>query len=362
MSWSRTQEHHFDLPAEQLWQIIGDPSRLPCWSPAVSRLPETVDRNAAERTITCRSPLVGGTLLVSWTLSGSGDGTLLTQRVTVQGPYPSLAAGRLARPHVSGFAENCARLFTQSGGAPNAPKVVIAGGSGFLGRQLAADLACRGHEVVVLTRRSDPALSFRQSVWDGRTVGAWASELTGDGTALVNLAGKLVDCPPTQANIADLRSSRVDATRALVEASKGLRAPLARWLQASTTAIFGDAGEARLTEHSAIPASPREGALPQMTGVAQPWEAAVEGANAAHVTILRTSIVLEQDCPAFERLALLANSGLGGPVGGGEQWFSWIHLADWLRIARGALGSRPASISRPGWCARPHPRQCETGN
>ncbi|MFC9996132.1 epimerase [Nocardia sp. NPDC127526] len=216
--------------------------------------------------------------------------------------------------------------------------VVIAGGTGALGRILAADLARRGHRVGILTRRIDPALPYDQYEWDGKSVGDWVAALRNPGrTALINLAGKLVDCRPTDRNIAELRSSRVDSTAALVAAAKTLDRPLDYWVQASTTAIWGDAGEIRCTESTPLP---RPG-LPQMTGVAQPWEAAFEGANATHRTILRTSIVLDPDAPAMKRLVALTKAGLGGSVGNGRQWVSWIHPEDWLAIVRAALGLDP---------------------
>src|SRR5262245_17942460 len=112
-------------------------------------------------------------------------------------------------------------------------KVVIAGGSGALGRRLVADLADKC-DVVVLTRRPDPDLDVRQVAWDGETVGEWAAELDKPGTAVINLAGKLVDCRPTPSNIDELIRSRVAPTRALVRASQQLRTPLAHWVQTST--------------------------------------------------------------------------------------------------------------------------------
>ncbi|OCH82194.1 epimerase [Gordonia sp. UCD-TK1] len=211
--------------------------------------------------------------------------------------------------------------------------VVLAGGSGSLGTHLATDLAARGHHPVILTRRIDPSSPFEQVVWDGRTQGNWAEALTADRpTAVVNLAGKLVDCRPSAENIAALRDSRVDATRALVTASRERTTPISYWLQSSTTAIWSDAGELWCTESTPTPVG-----LPQMTGVARPWEEAVDGANTDHLTVLRTSIVLDADSPAIRRLVGLTRFGLGGRVGDGRQWFSWIHIDDWLAIARAAL-------------------------
>lgn len=212
-------------------------------------------------------------------------------------------------------------------------KVVIAGGSGSLGRRISADLSARGHQVVVLARRPDASSAVRQVVWDGRTVGDWAAELEGPDTSVINLAGKLVDCRPTAANIAELQCSRVEPTRALVEASQKLEQPVRHWIQASTTAIWSDAGETRCDESTPLPVG-----LPQMTGVAQPWEAAFAGANTAHGVILRTSIVLDRDSPVLRRLVGLTKAGLGGRIADGQQWVSWIHLTDWLTIVRACLG------------------------
>jgi NAD dependent epimerase/dehydratase family enzyme len=201
-------------------------------------------------------------------------------------------------------------------------KVVIAGGSGSLGRRISADLSARGHQVVVLARRPDASSAVRQVLWDGRTVGDWAAELEGPDTAVINLAGKLVDCRPTPANIAELQRSRVGPTSALVQASQNLEHPVRHWIQASTTAIWSDAGETRCDESTPLPVG-----LPQMTGVAQPWEAAFAGANTEHGVILRTSIVLDRDSPVLRRLVGLTKVGLGGRIGDGRQWVSWIHLA-----------------------------------
>jgi len=238
----------------------------------------------------------------------------------------------------------------------NALKIVIAGGSGSLGRVLAADLSARGHEIVILTRTPGRRESEHREVgWDARTVGPWARELQADGSpvALVNLAGRLVDCRPTRANVAALRDSRVHATQALVAASQDLRPAISHWIQASTTAIYGDASDLRVTESTPVP----DPGLPQMTGVAGPWELAAESARADHLVILRTSIVLDTNTPALDRLAGLARLGLGGSVGSGRQWFSWIHVADWLRVVRAGLGlgPGPALPAGPVIAATDHP-------
>jgi uncharacterized protein (TIGR01777 family) len=227
-------------------------------------------------------------------------------------------------------------------------KVVVAGGSGALGRRLCDDLEAAGHDVVVLTRRVRPA-PFRQVEWDGRTVeAAWASEL--EGSAVVNLAGELVDRRPNPDNLELLTRSRVEPTRALVEASTGLAHPVRVWVQASTLAIYGDAGDEVLDE-----SSPPGDGPPQMVGVATEWEAAVSGANTERLVTLRTGIVLDNDTPALDRLRSLATWGLGGRVGPGTQWVSWIHIDDWLAIVRECLVPSGAPISGVVHATTPHP-------
>lgn len=209
-------------------------------------------------------------------------------------------------------------------------KVVIAGGSGALGRRISAHLAARSDEVVVLTRSPRPSSPYRQLTWDGLTVGSWASELA--GAAVINLAGELVDRRPTPANIELLKQSRVGPTRALVAAASGLDLPPAVWVQASTLAIYGDGGETMLDEN----APPADGP-PQMAGVARAWEAEAARATANRQVIMRTGIVLDRNTPALDRLAGLVRWGLGGRVGSGRQWVSWVHIADFVSVVEHAL-------------------------
>lgn len=213
---------------------------------------------------------------------------------------------------------------TPAGVGSGGTKVVIAGGAGALGRRLAADAAGRGDEVVILTRSRRPDIVHRQVEWDGRTVGPWASELA--GATVINLAGELVDRRPTARNVELLRRSRVDPTRALVDASARVTEPPALWLQMSTLAIYGDAGQGVVDETHPVADGP-----PQMAGVARPWEEAAAGAVTDRLVILRTGIVLDRGTPAFDRLARLTRSGLGGRISTGDQWISWIHIEDLLR-------------------------------
>ncbi|WP_024802178.1 DUF1731 domain-containing protein [Nocardia sp. BMG51109] len=356
------------LSAERLWAVLADPRRWPEWNPAVAsvtlhgppgagvtgdylpsgmasrvhgRLAKPFVLSAFEpnRRLVIEQPEPAGNLTVDWTLAPRDGGCDLTQRVCLTGAtapiFWRIVGARLQAGARVGFA----RLARLAGIVPDeaALNVVIAGGSGSLGRTIAADLTCRGHRVTILTRRSNPAVPFTQVEWDGRSVGDWVGALRNPGpTVLINLAGKLVDCPPTTRNIDELRSSRVDPTAALVAASKTLDRPITSWIQASTTAIWSDAGETHCTETTSLPVG-----LPQMTGVAEPWERAFAGAVADHRIVLRTSIVLDPEAPALQRLTGLTRMGLGGRIGRGDQWFSWIHVEDWLALVRAGLGLDP---------------------
>ena len=374
MARTTTYTQFIALPTELVWGVLADPTRWPEWNPAVTSvrlhgpvavgttgdyLPRgrvyrtlhgrlapsfTITALTPERELRIEQPEPLGRMRLSWTLIPREGGTELTQRLTFLGAGGS-AARMVIGARLETDARVCfARLARLAGIAPEptALTVVIAGGTGGLGRQLTADLICRGHQATILTRRRDPGLPFTQVEWDGKAVGEWVTALRNTGpTAIVNLAGKLVDCRPTTANVDELRSSRVDSTRALVEATATLDTPIDYWVQASTTAIWSDAGEIRCTETTPLPVG-----LRQMTGVAEPWERAFEGATAGHSTILRTSIVLDPQSPAMQRLCQLTKAGLGGRVGSGDQWFSWIHIYDWLAVVRASLGLDP-EVSLP---------------
>ncbi|MDI6099587.1 TIGR01777 family oxidoreductase [Actinoplanes sp. NEAU-A12] len=209
-------------------------------------------------------------------------------------------------------------------------KVVIAGGSGALGQRIARDLTGRGDDVVVLSRSATRVRWGRQVHWDGRTLGPWAAELS--GAALINLCGELVFRRPTPAGIALLTRSRTEPTRALARACAALDRPVPVLLQMSTLAIYGDAGEATLDES----APPADGP-PQMAGVARAWEEAAEQITAARRVTLRTGIVFDRDTPAFDRLTGFVRWGLGGRMGSGRQWISWLHIDDLCAIVRHCL-------------------------
>jgi uncharacterized protein (TIGR01777 family) len=203
------------------------------------------------------------------------------------------------------------------------PRVVIAGGSGALGLKIASNFVARGHEVVILTRKIRDSIRFEQRLWDGSSVDASWGRLI-PNSILINLSGELVDKRPTRSNIDLLKSSRVMPTKALAQAAENHGAPLL-WLQMSTLAIYGDAGEVVLDEESRAADGPE-----QMAGVAKVWEAALTPIPGCRIVFMRTGIVLDAGTPALNRLETITKLFLGGSVGNGKQWVSWIHINDFI--------------------------------
>src|SRR5690349_20647892 len=132
------------------------------------------------------------------------------------------------------------------------PRVILAGGSGFIGTALAPVLVANGYDVTVLTRGAGRVEgAVRYVSWDARSAGAWAAELDG-AAAVVNLVGRSVDCRKTEANRRIILESRVDSVRALGEAWRACARPPAVWVQTSTAHIYGDTADEVLDESSPI--------------------------------------------------------------------------------------------------------------
>ena len=210
-------------------------------------------------------------------------------------------------------------------------KVVLVGGSGFLGRGLRARLSKVGHKVTVIGRRpSNTFDGWRHVQWDGKNLGSWTDALEG-ADVIVHLAGKRVDCPPTPENIDQLISSREGTVRLVGKALEGLDTPPSAWVQLSSLAIFGDSGD-EIIDESTIP--PTTG-IRQQVEVCQRWEAAFRDVTAGveRTTLLRPAIGIGgPGDPATFRLARLARFRLAGPVGSGTQWVSWIGAPDFFNI------------------------------
>jgi uncharacterized protein len=206
-------------------------------------------------------------------------------------------------------------------------KVVLAGGSGFLGSALRRALEDEHYAVANLTR--GPIEHSGDIEWtpDG-TVGPWGAAVDGVD-AVVNLAGANVATRRwTAARKAVLRSSRLLATRSLVAAIHAARKPPVAFISASGTGYYGDRGAEIVTEAT----SPGDDFLARLC---VEWEAEAERAAAiTRVAIVRSGLVLDPNGGALRAMLLPFRFGLGGPIASGRQYLPWIHLDDWIDLVR----------------------------
>jgi len=211
-------------------------------------------------------------------------------------------------------------------------KIVIAGGTGFLGSSLARFLTERNFSVVVLGRHRPQNMgNWNFSQWDAHSLGTWAKELDG-AYGVVNLTGRSVDCIKTPENCDDILRSRVESTRALGLAHSQCRTKPQVWVQMSTAHIYGDPVSRVCTEESALGYG-----LAPTVGMAWENEFNKVADPKLRKVILRTSFVLGKSGGALKRLEKLARLGLGGRVGQGNQGISWIHEEDMNRVFLEAL-------------------------
>ena len=236
-------------------------------------------------------------------------------------------------------------------------KIVLPGGTGHLGRVLAQALT--GHELVVLSR--DPAAvvpGARTVPWDGRTEAAWTAELDG-ADAVVNLAGRTVNCRYTDANLEQMLRSRVDSAAVVGRAIAGAARPPRVWLQASTATIYAHRFDAANDEATGLIGGSEPGVPPYWAfsvRIAKEWEQALADAAtpATRKVALRTAIVMAPGRGgAFAMLLAMTRLGLGGPVGGGRQYVSWIHGEDFTRAVAWLI--EHDELDGPVNLAAPHP-------
>ena len=216
----------------------------------------------------------------------------------------------------------------------NQPRIVLAGGSGFTGRVLAKYFVGRGHEIVVLTRSPKPcAGAVREVFWDGETLGEWAAELEG-ATAVINLAGRTVDCRYTAKHRREILDSRVNSTRVLGEAVAQCVRPPRVWLNSATATIYRHSLDKPMDEATGeLDATPAANDAFSVE-VARAWERALDEAPTplTRKVALRTTMVLGQGRNSvFPVLCRLVRFGLGGRMGSGDQYVSWIHEEDFCR-------------------------------
>jgi uncharacterized protein (TIGR01777 family) len=213
-------------------------------------------------------------------------------------------------------------------------KIVIAGGSGFLGSASAAHFQNVGFEIVILTRSpKSRADSVREVSWDARTIDDWACELEG-ATAVVNLTGRSVDCRYNAKNRREIMDSRVNSTRVVGEAIARCENPPRVWLNSSTATVYKHTFGKPHDESSHEMDSAKDAKDAFSVEVAQAWERALNEAVTPHTrrVALRTAMVLGfGENSVFPVLRRLTRFGLGGKQGSGKQFVSWIHEEDFCR-------------------------------
>ncbi len=212
-------------------------------------------------------------------------------------------------------------------------RVIIAGGTGLIGRQLAASLHQDKHEVIVLSRTPNPSaklpVGVRVEKWDGRSAAGWGQWADGAG-AIVNLAGAgIADSRWSEARKQEIIASRVDAGKAVVEAVQAAAVKPAVVVQSSAVGYYGSRGGEILTEQS----KPGSDFL---ADVCIDWEKSTEAVEAWGVRrpVIRTGIVLSAEGGALPKMLLPFKFFAGGKLGSGQQYFPWIHMADEIGAIR----------------------------
>ncbi|MCL6443613.1 MAG: TIGR01777 family oxidoreductase [Alicyclobacillus sp.] len=234
-------------------------------------------------------------------------------------------------------------------------KVCLFGGTGFIGRHLARRLRDEGHDVVVFTRRAslnpgaDTVASQTTFVhvqpYTLSSIGPLFAEFKAP-YAIVNLAGTSINSGRwTKRRKAEIMTSRMELTRAIVDAIMQVPTKPVALVNASAVGYYGSSSTQTFTEE----ADPGEGFLAEVT---QAWEAAAMAASPdTRVVLARFGVVLGRDGGALPRMAMPYRLGVGGPIGDGRQWMSWIHVDDAARMLITALVdtalSGPLNITAP---------------
>jgi uncharacterized protein (TIGR01777 family) len=232
--------------------------------------------------------------------------------------------------------------------------IVIPGGSGAMGQMLARHFHRQGDRVTVLSR-TPQVTAWRTLWWDGATLGDWAGEIDGCD-AVINLAGRSVDCRYTIANRREILNSRVDSTRVVGRAIAAAKYSPPVWLNASTATIYRHALDRDMDEATGELGGNEGGSMATWRfsiQVATAWEHAFFDSSAPGVrkVALRSAMTAIAGVSWLGKLTLLARFGLGGAAGQGTQYMSWIHETDFIRAIEFLLAhdeiTGPINVSSP---------------
>lgn len=227
-------------------------------------------------------------------------------------------------------------------------KIVIAGANGYLGQLLGKAFHDRGDQVILLVRNIPANIAYGEYVlWDGKTAGEWIEKLE-RAEVLINLAGKSVDCRYSEANKQAILASRLDSTRILAKAIADCKIPPARWLNASSATTYRHAEDRDMDEMTG------EMGTGFSVSVCQQWEQALFQAVTPQTlkVAMRIGIVLGANGGALQPLRSLVKWGLGGRLGTGRQYMSWISELDFVRavmfLADQPLANNCYNVTSPG--------------
>ena len=212
------------------------------------------------------------------------------------------------------------------------PRIILAGGSGFIGQSLSPFLVSKNYEVVVLTRgKSDHHGSIREAHWDGKTLGEWTQFVNG-ALGLLNLTGHSINTRHTPEHRREIVDSRVDSVRILGQAVGRCMQPPKVFVQVAGVGIYGNKGE-RVCDETTAPGDDF------VSEVCKKWEAAFDSVDSPNTrkVLLRLGVVLGRNSDFLRILGKLTRWFLGGHVGEGRQYISWIHTADLSRMILQAI-------------------------
>lgn len=227
-------------------------------------------------------------------------------------------------------------------------KIILAGGSGFIGDNLKKLLTRQGYGITILTRSPKKDIAgVEQILWDGENLGDWSYALDG-AKAIINLTGKSVNCRYNDENRKLIIDSRVDSVNAIGKAITLCKTPPEVWIQAGSLAIYGSPGDKICDEGSAH-------ANDFSANVCRAWEQAFNACEVPKTrkVFLRIGIVLGPGGGALGTLGKITKWGLGGTVGRGTQYISWIHSEDFHQMILWSLAKKEVQGVYNACCPSP---------
>lgn len=211
------------------------------------------------------------------------------------------------------------------------PKIILAGGTGYIGKILIKKFS-PDYEIIVLSRKGyGPHKQATYLKWDGCSFGSWVNELE-NAAAVINLAGKSVNCRYSDRNKEEIVSSRVNATLVIGNAIQNCVVPPKVWINAGSAAVFGDSGEEVKIETSGTGSG-------FSADVCRQWEEAFYAVPCPDTrkVFLRIGLIFGKDSWVLKPFITMVRLGLGGTIGSGEQYVSWICEEDFLTLTEQVL-------------------------